>query len=242
LKWLVAALCVGYVLPAYSILRKMAEARDKAGLVGLKVDGTAQVPQAAAADYANALGVTATPGELQLSMVVSIRFPARCRVELGSLDSTRTVVAVSNNGKRRSEGTELPALQVLTDEICALLALRGDEDDVRESIQRHLGSLKIDARYSALGRFAGGLVFLIGAPQPNAPHLAVYKDGDQQPARIKFTDTSGASWDVRFLDYTSQSTGGWFPRLVEVWKGDQLQLRLTTLNSDGKPKLDDKLF
>src|SRR6185295_16721141 len=108
----VALAVLGYVMPSYSVLRRMASERDDLGLVALRVDGTATVPPAAAPQYADALGVTAGQGELQMTAVISMRLPGRCRVELSSLDSTKSAAAVSNNGKRRTEGTELPALQV----------------------------------------------------------------------------------------------------------------------------------
>jgi len=238
----VALLVAAYVMPAYSVLKRMASERDDLSLVALRVDGTATVPTAAAPEVANALGITTGPGELQLSMAVSMRFPGRCRVELSSLDSTKSVAAVSNNGKRRVEGTELAALAIAVDEICAMLALRGSaEGDSRAAVEKHLAALKVDARQSSLGRFLESLAYVIGAPGAGQPQLWVYKDDKFHPARVRFTDDKGV-WDVRFKDYTSQSTGDFFPRLVEVWKGDALQLRLTTLNADPKAKLDDKLF
>ena len=66
----------------------------------------------------------------------------------------------------------------------------------------------------------------------------IYKDVDKEffyPARVKFTDEQGQAWDVRFVDFASQATGGWFPRQIEVWKGDALAMRFTGLQGDGKP-------
>jgi hypothetical protein len=45
-------------------------------------------------------------------------------------------------------------------------------------------------------------------------------------------------WDVRFLDYASQATGDWWPRIVEVYQGAEPQLRLTVLSADARPELD----
>ena len=50
MKALLAALIVSYVLPAYSILRRLAEGRDDLQLTTLKVDGAASVGPAAAKD------------------------------------------------------------------------------------------------------------------------------------------------------------------------------------------------
>lgn len=239
---LLAALLLAYVMPSYSVLKRMATERDELALVNLRVDGTATVPSAAAADYANALGVTTGPGELQLSATISMRFPGRCRVELSSLDSTKSVAAVTANGKRRIEGAELPAVQVAADEICAVLALRGSgEGDSRAAVEKHLAGLKVDVKQASLGRYQGKLAYVVGAPAKGAPQLWVYKDEKFHPGRVLFADDKGVWWDVRFVDYDSQAID-WFPRLVEVWKGDALQLRITTLGTDNKTKLDDKLF
>ncbi|MBK7862360.1 MAG: hypothetical protein IPJ65_27880 [Archangiaceae bacterium] len=235
------ALVLAYVMPPYSVLRRMAESRDDLGLSALKVEGTATAPAAAAPDYANALGVTAGQGELQLSAAVSMRLPGRCRVELSSLDSTRSVAAVTSNGKKRFDGAELPALQVAADEICAVLALHGAGDgDSRAAVERHLSGHKVDVRQASLGRFQGKLAYVIGDSKRGASQFWVFKDEKFHPARSIFSDDKG-SWDVRFIDYDSQAID-WFPRVVEVWKGDALQLRMTTLNTDAKPKLDDKSF
>lgn len=242
MRFAALALALAYVMPAYSVLNRMARERDDLQLTALKVDGTVTVPVAAATDYANALGVTTGPGELQLNGTVSMRLPARCRVELTSLDSTRSVAAISSNGKRRSEGGELPALQVAADEICAALALRGSQDgESRAAIERHLTALKVDTKQSSLARYDGTLAYVVGNPAPASPQLWVYKDEKFHPARLRFSDDKGVVWDVKFKDYASQAVDA-FPRLVEVWKGDALQLRFTTLNTDPKSKLEDKLF
>lgn len=234
---------LSYVMPSYSVLKRLANGRDDLELSSLRVDGTAVVPAALAGDIAQALGITAGPGELTLGMVVSMRLPGRCRVELTSLDSTKTVAAVTNNGKKRADGPEVPALAVVADQVCGLLALHGAGDgDSRAAIEKHLQAFKIDPRGSALARFHGKLAYIIGDAKNANAQLWVYKSEKFPPARVRFLDAGGASWDVQFIDYTSQSTGDWFPRQVEVYKADVLQLRLTTLNADNKAKLDDKLF
>jgi len=248
----VVAVALAYVMPAYSVLRNVANGRDKLELVSFKAEGTATVPKALADEVANALGAQTQGGDLQLPMTVSMRVPGRCRVELGSLDSTKVIAAISNQGKRRIEGLEVPALQVLADELCAVLALRSaGEGESRAALEKHLKGLKVDVSLASLGRFAGKVVYIVGASAPGSPQFQAYKEkfdavneyGEKLlPARIRFTDDKGAAWDIRLIDYTSLATGDAFPRVVEVWKGDVLQVRLTTLNADAKPKLDEKLF
>jgi hypothetical protein len=251
LRAFVAALALAYVMPAYSVLRNVANARDHLELVGLRVEGTATVPKALAGDIAGALGVQAQGADLQLPMTVSMRVPGRCRIELASLESTKVVAAVSNNGKHRTDGLDVPAMQVLVDELCAVLAVRSPgEGESRAALEKHLRALKIDTAQSSLGRFAGKVVYVVGATAAGAPQFQAYKEKENAvneygekllPARVRFSDDKGA-WDVRLIDYTSLPTGDAFPRVVEIYKGDALQLRLTALSADAKPKLDDKLF
>ncbi len=245
-------LALTYVMPSYSVLRRTAKSRDDLELVGLRVEGTAQVPKGVADDLASSLGVQAGQGELQLSMAVSMRVPGRCRIELSSVESTKSVASISNNGRARSDGTSMPAMQVLTTELCAVLALRGAaEGESRVALEKHLSALKVDIRLSSLGRFAGKVAYIIGDPKPGAATFWAYKDKDDsdkgdgeklRPARVKFTDEKGQAWDVRLMDYSSLSGGDLFPRVVEIYLGDALQLRLTTQSADAKVKLDDKLF
>lgn len=249
LKAAVVALAVGYVLPAYSILRRMADNRDDLGLTALKVEGSAAVSPSSAKEVAGLLGVPWQSGELMLTFTVSMRLPGRCRVELGSPESTKTVAAVSSNGKKRMEGGELPALQVMIDEICAVLALRGaGEGDSRVAVEKHLAALKVNTKSTALGRFRGTVAYVLGDLTEGAPQLWIYKpaasssQSDMHPARVRFTDDKQVAWDVHFFDYASQAAGEAFPRLVAVSKGPEQVLRLTVLKADSKPKLDDALF
>jgi hypothetical protein len=233
---------VAYVLPAYSILRRTANRRDDITTSALEVEGTAAVAPAAAREVAGLMGTEWTSGELSLSGKLQVRFPGRCRLELSSPDTTKVLAVASSNGKSRAEGGDLAALKVLLEESCALLALRSQTDgQTRALMERHLDTLKVDQRRTALGRFAGTLVFLIGSKDPNASQFWVYKERFQ-PARVMFTDAGGTRWDVRFLDFSSQATGNWFPRIVEVYKGEELQLRVMALEGNGAAKLDEVKF
>ena len=242
LKVAVVGLLVAYVLPTYSILRRMADGRDDLALNALKVEGSAAVSPSSAREVAALMGVDWQSGELMLGFTASMRLPGRCRLELSSTQSTKTLAAVSSNGKRRSEGGELPALQVAVDELCAVLALRGaGEGESRAAIERHLAALKVNSRLTSLGRFRGTVAYVLGDTGETAPQLWIFKD-HFNPARVRFTDDKQLAWDVHFFDYTSQATGQAFPRQVLVSKGSEPVLRLTTLKGDLKPKLDDALF
>ena len=241
-KIALVGLMVAYVLPAYSILRRVAEGRDDLALSALKVEGSAAVAPSSAREVAALMGVEWQSGELMLNFSASMRFPGRCRLELSSTESTKSLVAVSSNGKRRMEGGDLPALQVAVDQICALLALRGaGEGESRVAIEKHLAALKVNTKLTSLGRFRGTVAYVLGDAVEGAPQLWIFKD-HFNPARVRFVDDKQAAWDVHFFDFTSQATGQSFPRQVLVNKGLEPVLRLTTLKSDPKPKLEDGLF
>lgn len=242
MKAVLLALALGYLLPPYSILRRLAENRDELALNGLKVEGNAAVGPSSAREVAALLGVDWQSGELMLNFTASMKFPGRCRLELSSLESTKVLAAVSSNGKRRNEGGELPALQLATDEICGLLALRGaGEGDSRAAVERHLAALKVNAKVTSLGRFRGTVAYVLGDTTDGAAQLWIYKDRFS-PARVRLTDDKQIAWDLHFFDYTSQAAGESFPRQVLVSKGTEQVLRLTTLKGDLKPKLEDSLF
>ena len=52
----------------------------------------------------------------------------------------------------------------------------------------------------------------------------------------------GAMLDVRLLGWGSPTGGDWFPRAVEVWRDDAIQLRFTTERAAANPRLADPLF
>ncbi len=236
------ALALGYVLPSYGILKRMAENRDEQALTGIKVEGAAVVSPGGAREVANLLGVEWTSGELALNFTAMIRFPGRCRLELSSGQSTKVLAAVSSNGKRRSEGGELPALTSAVDQLCAVLALRGGGDgESRAAVERHLGTLKVNRAVTSLARFRGTVTYVVGDPGADAPQLWIYKD-HFAPARLRYTDEKQNKWDVQFFDYSSAASGEAFPRLLLIQKGADPVLRLTSLKSDLKARLDDAVF
>lgn len=241
MRWALVALTLAYLMPAYSILRRLAKGRDEVTITALKVDGTVAVPQPAARDLAAAFGVEAGRGELQLTATWAMKLPGRCRLQVGSSESTKTAQVTSTQGKLKAEGPEVPGLVHAVNHACGVLALKSaGEGESRAALEKHLSTIKLDTRKVSLARFLGTSAFVLG-PRDAASQFWVYKDiskDDFFPARVKFTDEQGQAWDVRFIDFTSQSTGGWFPRQIEVWKGETLALRFTGLAADGKPDAD----
>jgi hypothetical protein len=112
---------------------------------------------------------------------------------------------------------------------------------VARQLERHLGTLKIELKKTSLGRFGGQVAYVLGEDGESKPQLWVYKDSFL-PARVKFLDGAGQLWDLKLLDYSSPATGEWFPRTVELFRGEEPVFKFTALKADGKAKIDDKLF
>jgi hypothetical protein len=241
-KSLLAALIVAYIMPSYGVLKRFANQRDELTTTAMKAEGVAAVSPALAKDVAALLGTTWNSGELNVNASLSVRFPGRCRLELSTPESTKMLVATWSGGKRRSEGGEVPALNVALEQACALLSQKSGEDGAtRELLSRHLTSLKVDQKNVMLARFNGTVSYLIGQKADGQASLWVYKDRFL-PSRLKFVDDAGTAWDVRFSDYTSQATGEVWPRVIEVVKGNEPQLRVMILNADLKADLSNVKF
>lgn len=230
------AMLLAYVMPSYGVLKRMANQRDEVNTPGLKAEGVAQIAPVLAKDVASMLGTTWNSGELPLNATLAVRFPGRCRLELTSPETTKTVTATWANGKGKLEGGEVKALMVGLEQACVLLSPRSSEEGAtREGYNRHLANLKVDAKNVMLARFNGTVSYLIGQKVEGQPQLWIYKD-KFLPSRIRYTDDAGVQWDVRFSDYGSQATGELWPRVMEVLKGDESQLRVMILTAD--PRAD----
>src|SRR5690606_11816599 len=111
---------------------------------------------------------------------------------------------------------------------------------------RHLTELKVDVKQVSLTRLDGAVTatsvsYLIGDKADGQPQLWVSKE-QFLPVRLRFSGGGGAEWDARFSDYTSQATGEVWPRVLEVRRGAEPQLRVLLLSADTKAKLDDVKF
>ena len=238
---LCAAAASAYVLPSYSILRRMVEKRDDLHLSALRIDGTVSFPTEAAQEPGAALDL---PGdhEIQADGSIFLKLPGRCRMEVRVPEGSNST-SVNSNGKRRTEGKVIASVAAALDEICPALALRSaSEGEARDALERHLKSLGIDTKQTSLARFEGQIAYVIGNPKEGSPQFWIYKDSFQ-PARVLFKGKqAGALWDVRFRDFGNPVSADWFPRVVEVVRADQLLMRFTALSADASPKLTDSMF
>lgn len=234
-SWLLPLL-LAYVMPSWGVLKRYANQRDELTLSSLKAEGVATAAPAFARDIATQLGVSWLGGELSLNAMLAVRFPGRCKLELTSPDSMQVIGVSVSQGKVRSDKESRPALEALVEHACALLAMKSTEEGAtRETLMRQLSAHKIDARQVSLARFEGTVSYVLGSRDEGQPQLWVYKDSFL-PSRLRVTDKDGTAWDIRLVDYGSQATGEVWPRVMEVYKGQELQLRVMLLSA--QPKAD----
>jgi hypothetical protein len=237
MKTALTALLLSYIMPSHGVLKRFANQRDELSISSLKAIGVATVAPVLAREVAALLGTNWNSGDLNLNAALLVQFPGRCRLELSSSESTKQLAAAWAAGKKRHEGGEFPALAAALENACALLTQKSSEDgSTRDALNRHLASLKIESKAVSLARFGGTVSYLIGKKSETSPQLWVYKDRFL-PSRIRFVSETGTPWDVRFLDYSSQATGEAWPRVIEVWKGNEFQLRVMLLTADLKADL-----
>jgi hypothetical protein len=238
---LVSLSAMAYVLPGWSILRRMGEARDEAGVSSLRIDGTVSFFGPFARDAAAVLHLAARVPDVQSEGAVLLKVPGRCRMEAWGLDGSK-VAAVFSNGRKRVEGPLLAPLAAAVEATCPTVAIRSSSSaEQRVALEHYLDALKIDFRHPSLGRLGGQVAFVLGAPGDLAPQLWVYKD-TFEPARIRWADGQQAIWEVRWLDYRSPITGDLFPRMMEVFRNGELGLRFTALKADAQVRISDKLY
>ncbi|MBI3181754.1 MAG: hypothetical protein HYZ28_06390 [Myxococcales bacterium] len=239
---LLAAAAQAYILPYWSILREMAERRDNLQLSTLKVEGGFSFHGPGAEEASAALGVPAEGAELSADGAVYLRLPGRCRIEATSPVGGAPSASIFAGGKARSAGGEISALKVAAAEVCAFLAMRsGSEQEGRALIERHLQRIGVDVKETSLARFAGQVVYVLGQAKAEKPQVWIYKESFL-PAKVRLSDEQGASWEVRFVDYSSPASGEWFPRTLEVHRGGELLVKFTAHRADARAKLDEKLF
>lgn len=236
------ALIVAYIMPSYGVLKRFASERDGLRVSNLKAEGVVAVSPVLAKDVSALMGITWNSGELMLNASLAVRFPGRCRLELSSPESTKVLAAASTSGKSRTEGGDVRALLVGLEQACALLSIKSSEEGAtREATSKHLNGMKVDLKQVALARFNGTVSYLIGQKADGQAQLWIYKDRFL-PSRFMFTDEAGTAWDVRFSDYGSQATGETWPRVLEIYKGNEPQLRVMILNADAKADLSNVKF
>ena len=231
----------GYILPGGAILRRMATARNDLTVTSLKVEGALTYYGPGVQPAATALATPSERTELTSDGALYIKSSGRCRAEASVPEGTRVAV-VHAQGRKRLEGAEIPALSVAIEQVCAILSARaGSDQETRGLVERHLRGLGIDPKVTSLARLGNHVAYVLGDAGEGKPQFWVYKEGFR-PARLRYKDTAGTAWDVRFLDYGGSPAGDGMPRNVEVWKGSDRVLRFAAFKGDTRSTLADALF
>jgi hypothetical protein len=240
----VALPAAAYILPVSSILSRMAARRAELSLASLEVTGTFQAEGPDAQRLAQAAGVELRGRMLTVPARFLMKVPGRCRLELGPpdvADADRPYVAIRDARVTGSRGlAEVPAAVALVRSTCTLLgpSLSGGGAGAYAGA---LGRRGVSTADASLGRFDGRLAYVVGARANEAKPVAYVDKETFQPMRLVSTEGS-AMLDVRLLGWGSPTGGDWFPRAVEVWRDDAVQLRFTTERAAANPRLADLLF
>lgn len=171
-------------------------------------------------------GTLTVSGQPARTAQLVIRFPLQCRLQAdgGTLSSVK-------GSPPAAEGASGPASQLLQ-LACPLLAFRGlPRDEQEKALLAAAASAGVDtAATPSISRLMDRAVYVVGAgPRDTSrPQLWLYKD-TFAPARV--IAQGGA--ELRLLEYGNPAAGEWFPRMFELWSGDQLGARFEVLEEKG---------
>lgn len=198
-------LAQAYVLPTEFILKLLAERRERLGIRDLSAQLNVE------------LGAAGTLVDERWYL----KDPSRSRRVRQNEDVT--TVEVQREGKlARGTETALKAVKgPIEDLLPALLFPGGDDLDQREA--RMLAAIKalgINTAVTALGRHEKTVCYIIGARsyEPDLPQLWVEKE-TLLPLRLilqRQVEGKKVRREIRWLEFTSSTTGEWFPRIIEV--------------------------
>ena len=90
-----------YILPAWSILRRMSEARDELQISNFRLDGTLTLSSWSGRGLGTAL-VGSSRSELQVDALLLMKLPGRCRLEASALEGGRSIAIWSGVGSKPS--------------------------------------------------------------------------------------------------------------------------------------------
>ena len=236
---------LAFVMPTGGVLKRYASNRDGLHTSSFRAEGVLSVAPVLARDVAALLGVEWASGQLELTATLSVRFPGRCRLDVTTPATTKSLVVTSVNGTVRTEGGDVPALTRALDSACQVLTVKSGEDGTtRENLLTTLRGLKVETKQVSLARAddsVNKVAYRIGDPSDAAPQFWVYKE-DFLPARLRFADAKNVAWRLDFSDYASQATFDVWPRVLAVSRGAEPQLRLMMLSADLKADLSNTKF
>jgi hypothetical protein len=242
----VALPAAAYLPPATAIVKRLAERRADSGLSALEVRGTLSLTGEGARRVATASGLALADSDLSPPAVLLLKTPGRCRLEMaleGVTAAGRPAVTVRGGRAVGHHGLgESPAAMALVEGVCTLLGEKGTGgNESQRAIARRLAGRGIDLGDVAIGRLDGRVAWVMGGrPREARPQAWVDKQSFQ-PIRL-LAPLAGEPRDVRLLDFGSPVTGDAFPRVVEVWRGGELEARFTAEKLAANPRIPDAVF
>lgn len=214
---LVAPAATAYIPSAASLLRKAAARAGEGG----------RSKEAALAGWLQAGG--AAPAAATLTL----RFPLACRLE--SQGRSAEVRVEASGPAAQDGGLGAGALELLR-LACPFVAYRGlpaaDAEAVLRAAAARAG-VPPELAPTSLTRLYDRVAVVLGAGprQLERPQLWLYKDS-AAPARLLAREGDRLD-DLRFLQYGNPAAGDWFPRALELWRGEQLLARFEALEIRG---------
>lgn len=235
-----------YMLPAGSLMRKLAQKRDDQHVHSLVVHGSLTLTGQAAQAMAEKLGKFAEGGELSVPAVANYLMPGRCRIDLqlpNAAPGAPAPFARDANGAL-SQSPDMATASLLLQLACPLLAARGD--DSAHSLIAWAKAQGVRFNVTSLSRVNSALAEVIGAGPHDALAPQLWIDKDQYvPLRV-ILKVSGAWYDVRFDPGVGILES--HPQTLELWKmgegkgGEQLLLRFSAGKLLPNAKVDAALF
>jgi hypothetical protein len=241
----VASPAAAYIPPATAILKRVAQRRAEVGLAAMEVRGTLSLSGDAARRVPAVAGLSLAGTEVSTPAVLLLKAPGRCRLEVapeGAAVASRPAVSVRGGHAVGQRGLDAPGAQALVETVCMLLGDKGGGGvEPERSIAHRLANEGVALTDVALGRMAGRVAWVVGG-RPRDPRPQAWVDKQSfQPIRL-VAPLAGAQRDVRLLDFGSPVAGDAFPRVVEVWNGNELEARFTAEKLTPNPKIPDTLF
>lgn len=199
---------------------------------------------------ATLFGIPEAPRGLRAEERTWLRNPGDLRNELDLPAGTRVVLRTAKKQKV-NEPAGSRRLDVDMPDLVRNFLAGGAPLDNREMATRMLGDLRrldVNLDRVSYGRFQGRVVYIIGAKSGELAKAQVWLDKDSLllVRLIRPLPTPDGApvvlQDTRLLGYGSPEGGNWFPKVVEVWQGDELRKRSVTRDVNRNKKLSNKLF
>jgi outer membrane lipoprotein-sorting protein len=118
--------------------------------------------------------------------------------------------------------------------------------DSPQSLETLLAAEQVDLGQVHLGRLGKQIAYVIGGPprEVEAPQFWCDKDNFWPIRLIGRRSSSGVDdlVDIRFLSYQEVAGSIWLPTVIEIYRQDQLVLRMTVQKTSFNQRLPDSLF